>query len=121
MYSEQNDQKGIAMEPTRQITSQEPRAMKVRPLHDRILVERLDEEAKTKGGLFIPDTAKEKPMEGTVLAVGKGRVDEDGVLHPLDVQMGDRVLFGKYSGSEIQVEGNEHLIIREEDVLAVLE
>jgi len=95
--------------------------MKVRPLHDRILVKRIDEEAKTKGGLIIPDTAKEKPMEGKVLAVGKGRVDEDGTLHPLSVQEGDRVLFGKYSGSEIRVAGDEHLIIREDDVLAVLE
>jgi chaperonin GroES len=95
--------------------------MKVRPLHDRILVKRIDEEAKTKGGLIIPDTAKEKPMEGQVLAVGNGRVDEDGKLHPLDVHKGDRVLFGKYSGSEIRVAGDEHLIIREGDVLAVLE
>jgi len=95
--------------------------MKIRPLHDRILVKRIDEEAKTRGGLIIPDTAKEKPMEGKVLAVGKGRVDEDGKLHPLDVQKGDRVLFGKYSGSEIRVAGDEHLIIREDDVLAVLE
>jgi chaperonin GroES len=95
--------------------------MKVRPLHDRILVKRIDEEAKTKGGLFIPDTAKEKPMEGTVLAVGKGRIDEDGKVHPLDVQKGDRILFGKYSGSEIRVAGDEHLIVREDDVLAVLE
>jgi chaperonin GroES len=94
---------------------------KIRPLHDRILVKRIDEEAKTKGGLIIPDTAKEKPMEGKVLAVGKGRVDEDGKVHPLDVHAGDRVLFGKYSGSEIRVAGDEHLIIREEDVLAVLE
>ena len=94
---------------------------KIRPLHDRILVKRIDEEAKTKGGLIIPDTAKEKPMEGKVLAVGNGRVDEHGVVHPLDVQKGDRVLFGKYSGSEIRVAGDEHLIIREDDVLAVLE
>jgi len=94
---------------------------KIRPLHDRILVERIAEEAKTKGGLFIPDTAKEKPMEGKVLAVGKGRVDEDGKVHPLDVHKGDRVLFGKYSGSEIRVAGDENLIIREDDVLAVLE
>jgi chaperonin GroES len=93
----------------------------VRPLHDRILVKRIEQEAKTKGGLFIPDTAKEKPMEGKVLAVGKGRVDENGALHPLDVQKGDRVLFGKYSGSEIRVAGDDHLIIREDDVLAVLE
>jgi chaperonin GroES len=94
---------------------------KIRPLHDRILVKRIDEEAKTKGGLIIPDTAKEKPMEGQVLAVGKGRVDDNGKLHPLDVHKGDRVLFGKYSGSEIRVAGDEHLIIREDDVLAVLE
>jgi chaperonin GroES len=95
--------------------------MKVRPLHDRLLVKRIEEEDKTKGGLIIPDTAKEKPMEGKVIAVGKGKVDEDGTLHPLDVHKGDRVLFGKYSGSEIQLEGHEHLIIREDDVLAVLE
>ena len=94
---------------------------KIRPLHDRILVKRIDEEGKTKSGLIIPDTAKEKPMEGKVLAVGNGRVDEHGKLHALDVHEGDRVLFGKYSGSEIRVAGDEHLIIREDDVLAVLE
>jgi len=95
--------------------------MKVRPLHDRILVRRIEEGEKTKGGLIIPDTAKEKPMEAKVIAVGKGRVAEDGKLRPLDVHKGDRVLFGKYSGNEIQLEGDEHLIIREDDVLAVLE
>ncbi len=95
--------------------------MKVRPLHDRILVRRIEEGEKTKGGLIIPDTAKEKPMEAKVIAVGKGRVAEDGKLHPLDVHKGDRVLFGKYSGTEIEVGGDEHLIIREDDVLAVLE
>jgi chaperonin GroES len=95
--------------------------MKVRPLHDRLLVKRIEEDETTKGGLIIPDTAKEKPMEGKVIAVGKGKVDEDGKLHPLDVHKGDRVLFGKYSGTEIQFEGHEHLIIREDDVLAVLE
>ena len=95
--------------------------MKLRPLHDRILVRRIEEEEKTKGGLIIPDTAKEKPQEGKVIAVGKGRVAEDGKLRPLDVHKGDRVLFGKYSGTEIQLEGDEHLIIREDDVLAVLE
>jgi len=95
--------------------------MKLRPLHDRILVRRIEEEARTKGGLIIPDTAKEKPQEGKVIAVGKGRVDEDGKLRPLDVHKGDRVLFTKYSGNEIQVGGEEHLIIREDDVLAVLE
>jgi chaperonin GroES len=95
--------------------------MKVRPLHDRILVRRIEEEEKTKGGLIIPDTAKEKPQEGKVIAVGKGRVSEDGKLLPLDVHKGDRVLFTKYAGSEIEVGGDEHLIIREDDVLAVLE
>ena len=95
--------------------------MKLRPLHDRILVRRIEEEEKTKGGLIIPDTAKEKPQEGKVIAVGKGRVAEDGKLRPLDVHKGDRVLFTKYAGSEIQVGGDEHLIIREDDVLAVLE
>ena len=95
--------------------------MKVRPLHDRILVRRIEEEEKTKGGLIIPDTAKEKPMEGKVIAVGEGRVSEDGTLRPLDLHKGDRVLFSKYSGTEIQLEGDEHLIIREDDVLAVLE
>jgi chaperonin GroES len=95
--------------------------MKLRPLHDRILVRRIEEEKTTKGGLIIPDTAKEKPQEGKVIAVGKGRVAEDGKLRPLDVHKGDRVLFTKYAGSEIQVGGDEHLIIREDDVLAVLE
>ena len=95
--------------------------MKVRPLHDRILVRRIEEEEKTKGGLIIPDTAKEKPQEGKVIAVGKGRVTEDGKLLPLDVHKGDRVLFTKYAGSEIEVGGDEHLIIGEDDVLAVLE
>ena len=95
--------------------------MKLRPLHDRILVRRIEEEEKTKGGLIIPDTAKEKPMEGRVIAVGEGKVSEDGTLRPLDVHKGDRVLFSKYSGTEIQLEGDEHLIIGEDDVLAVLE
>ena len=95
--------------------------MKVRPLHHRLLVKRIEEEAKTKGGLIIPDTAKEKPMEGKIIAAGKGKVDEDGKLRPVDVHKGDRVLFSKYSGTEIQIEGDEHLIIREDDVLAVLE
>ena len=95
--------------------------MKMRPLHDRLLVKRIEGEEKTKGGLIIPDTAKEKPMEGKVIAAGKGKVEEDGKLRPLDVHKGDRVLFNKYSGTEIQLEGDEHLIIREDDVLAVLE
>ena len=95
--------------------------MKVTPLHDRILVRRIEGEEKTKGGLIIPDTAKEKPQEGKVVAVGKGKVNDDGELRPLDVHKGDRILFGKYSGTEIELEGEEHLIIREDDVLAVLE
>ena len=95
--------------------------MKVRPLHDRILVKRIEEEEKTKGGLIIPDTAKEKPRRARSSRWAKGKVDEDGKLRPLDVHKGDRVLFSKYSGTEIQLEGDEHLIIREDDVLAVLE
>ena len=95
--------------------------MKVKPLHDRLLVKRIERDDKTQGGLIIPDTAKEKPMEGKVIAVGKGKVDEDGDLRPLDVRKGNRVLFSKYSGTEIELEGEEHLIIREDDVLAVLE
>ena len=95
--------------------------MKIRPLHDRILVRRIEEEAKSKGGIIIPDTAKEKPQEGKVIAVGNGKVNDDGQLRPLDVHKGDRILFGKYSGTEIQLDGEENLIIREDDVLAVLE
>ena len=95
--------------------------MKFRPLHDRILVKRLESEAKTKGGIIIPDTAKEKPQEALVISVGPGKVNDEGKVTPLDVKKGDKVLFGKYSGSEITLDGDEHLIIREEDVLAVLE
>jgi chaperonin GroES len=95
--------------------------MKVRPLHDRILVKRIDQEAKSKGGIIIPDTAKEKPMEGRVIAVGGGKVNEEGKVTPLDVKKGDRILFSKYSGSEIKLDGEEHLIVREDDILAVLE
>ena len=95
--------------------------MKVRPLHDRILVKRLDQEAKSKGGIIIPDTAKEKPMEGRVIAVGGGKVNEEGKVTPLDVKKGDRILFSKYSGTEIKLDGEEHLIVREDDILAVLE
>jgi chaperonin GroES len=94
--------------------------MKVRPLHDRILIKRVAEEQKTAGGIIIPDTAKEKPQEGRVIAVGNGKVTDEGKLIPLEVSVGDRILFGKYSGSEITLDGEEHLIIREEDVLAVL-
>ncbi len=95
--------------------------MKIRPLQDRIIVKRVEEEAKSKGGIIIPDTAKEKPQEGKVIAVGKGKVSEDGKVHPLDVKKGDRVLFSKYSGTEVNIEGEEHLIIREDDVLGILE
>ena len=95
--------------------------MKIRPLHDRILVKRIDEEEKTSGGIIIPDTAKEKPQEGRVVAVGNGKVAEDGSVTPLDVKKGDKILFSKYSGSEVNLDGAEHLIMREDDVLAVLE
>ena len=95
--------------------------MKIRPLQDRIIVKRIDEEETTKGGIIIPDSAKEKPQEGKVIAVGKGKILEDGKLQKLDVKKGDRVLFGKYSGTEITIEGEEHLIIREDDVLGVCE
>ncbi len=95
--------------------------MKIRPLQDRIIVKRVDEEETTKGGIIIPDSAKEKPQEGKVIAVGKGKVSEDGKLQKLDVKKGDKVLFSKYSGTEINIEGTEHLIIREDDVLGVVE
>jgi len=95
--------------------------MKVRPLHDRILVKRVAEEKKSKGGIIIPDTAQEKPQEGRVVAVGNGKVLENGTTRALEVSKGDRVLFSKYSGSEVQLDGEEHLIIREDDVLAILE
>jgi len=96
--------------------------MNIRPLYDRIVVKRIEGEAeKTSGGLFIPESAKEKPQEGEVYAVGKGKRLEDGKVVALDVQKGDRILFGKYSGSEIKLDGEEHLILREEDILGVLE
>ena len=95
--------------------------MKIRPLQDHIMVKRIDEEETSKGGILIPDTAKEKPQQAKVIAVGKGNVNEDGKVQPLDVQKGDRVLIGKYSGTEVNIDGDEHLIIREHDVLAILE
>jgi len=95
--------------------------MKIRPLQDRVIVKRLEEEGKTKGGIIIPDTAKEKPQEGKVIAVGKGKVTEEGKVIPLDVKVGDRILFGKYSGTEIKIEGEEHLIMKEEDILGIIE
>jgi len=95
--------------------------MKIRPLQDRLIVKRIAEEERTKGGLIIPDTAKEKPQEGQVIAVGKGKANEDGKVTPLDVKAGDRVLFGKYAGTEIKIDGEEHLIMREDDILGVVE
>jgi chaperonin GroES len=95
--------------------------VKIRPLQDRIIVKRIEEEEKSKGGIIIPDTAKEKPQEGKVVAVGKGKINEDGKITPVDVKVNDRVLFGKYSGTEINIDGQEHLIMREEDILGVIE
>jgi chaperonin GroES len=95
--------------------------MRIRPLGDRVLVKRIKEEDKTKGGIIIPDTAKEKPQEGRVVAVGKGKVTETGHLLVPDVKVGDRILFGKYSGSEVQLDAEEHLIMREDDIMGVLE
>jgi chaperonin GroES len=90
-------------------------------LQDRVIVQRIEEEEKTKGGLIIPDTAKEKPQEGKIIAVGKGKLNEDGKITPLDVKVNDRVLFGKYAGTEINIDGEEHLIMREEDILGIIE
>lgn len=95
--------------------------LKIRPLHDRLIVKRVEEEQKTKGGIIIPDSAKEKPQEGEVLAVGNGKVLNDGQKVPLDVKIGDRVLFSKYAGNEIKVEGEEYLILKEDDIQAVVE
>ena len=95
--------------------------MKIRPLHDRILVKREEEKDAKKGRIIIPDTAKEKPQEGKVIAVGNGKVNDDGKKLPLDVKAGDRILFGKYSGSEVKIDGDEYLILREEDVLGILD
>ncbi|MDK2848038.1 MAG: chaperonin GroES [Desulfuromonadales bacterium] len=95
--------------------------MNVRPLRDRIIVERVEEETKTAGGLIIPDTAKEKPQQGRVIAVGKGKVTEDGKVLGMDVKVGDRVLFGKYAGTEIKIAGKEYLMMREDDILGVVE
>jgi chaperonin GroES len=95
--------------------------MKVRPLHDRVIVERIEESEQRVGGIIIPDTAKEKPQQGKIIAAGKGRVEKDGKVTPLDVKAGDTVLFGKYAGQEIKIDGNEYLIMREEEVLGVIE
>jgi chaperonin GroES len=95
--------------------------MKVRPLHGRLILKRLEEEEKTKGGIIIPDTAKEKPIEGRVIAVGTGKVKEDGTKIPMEVKKGDRVLFTKYAGTEVKIDGEEHLMMKEDDVLAIME
>ena len=94
--------------------------MKMRPLHDRVIVKRIDEEETTSGGIIIPDTAKEKPQQGKVIAVGQGRLLASGKINPMAVKKGDRVLFGKYSGTDIKIDGEEHLIMREDDILAVM-
>jgi len=95
--------------------------MKIRPLHDRVIVKRLEEERTSPGGIVIPDTAAEKPVQGKIVAVGKGKILEDGQVRPLDVKVGDKILFGKYSGTEVRVEGEELVVMREEDVMAVIE
>ena len=96
--------------------------MKIRPLQDRVIVKRLDDEDETtKGGIIIPDTAKEKPQRGKIIAVGKGKLGEDGKVLPVDVKVGDHILFGKYAGSEVKMDGEEHLIMREDDILGVIE
>ena len=95
--------------------------MKIRPLHDRIFIKRLDEEEKSAGGIIIPGTAKEKPMQGKVIAVGKGKILENGKVLPPDVRKGDKVLFGKYAGNEVKIDGEEHLLMRENDILAVVQ
>jgi len=95
--------------------------MKIRPLHDRVLVKRLEEEAKSKGGIIIPDTAKEKPIEGKIIAVGDGKVLDDGKKVPLNVKVGDRVIFSKYAGTEIKIDGEEYTIMREDDILGILD
>lgn len=95
--------------------------MSLRPLSDRILVERVEEDEKTKGGIIIPDTAKEKPAEGKIVATGNGRIGEDGKLLPMDVKVGDRILFSKYGGTDVKIDGNDYLILRQDDVLGVIE
>src|SRR3954470_23228835 len=106
---------------SRALRHERVRRMAIRPLQDRILIKRIQEEEKTKGGIIIPDTAKEKPMEGKVVAVGNGAVLKDGTIRKLEVKKGDTVLFAKYSGSDIKIEGEDHLILREEDILAIIE
>ena len=95
--------------------------MKIRPLHDRIIVKRIEEEEKTKGGIIIPDSAKEKPLEGEVVAIGSGKIREDGSKQPMDVKVGDKILFAKYGGTDIKIDGEEHLIMREDDIMGIVE
>ena len=95
--------------------------MKIKPLHDRVLVKRIEKDNKTKSGIIIPDTAKEKPQEGEVIAVGAGRRDDDGKVHPLDVKKGDKVLFGMYSGTEVKIDDQEYIILREDEILGIIE
>jgi chaperonin GroES len=94
--------------------------MKIKPLHDRVIVKRVEEEETTKGGIIIPDTAKEKPVEGKVIAVGDGKITDDGKRQPLEVKKGDKILFGKYAGTDINIDGEEHLIMREDDIIAIV-
>ena len=94
--------------------------MKIKPLHDRVIVKRVEEEETTKGGIIIPDTAKEKPVEGKVVAVGDGKITDDGKKQPLEVKKGDKILFGKYAGTDINIDGEEHLIMREDDIIAIV-
>jgi chaperonin GroES len=96
-------------------------SLKIRPLHDRVVVKRTEEEKKSPGGIVIPDTATEKPIQGKVMAVGKGKILENGQVKPLDVKVGDTILFGKYSGTEVKLDGEEYLVMREEDILAIIE
>jgi len=103
------------------MTNERTQTMKIRPLQDRVMIKRVKEEEKTKGGIIIPDTAKEKPVEATVVAVGNGKVLEDGSVRKLDVKRGDTVLIGKYGGSEVKVDGEEHVIVREDEILCVIE
>ena len=95
--------------------------MKIRPLHDRVIIKRLEEERTSPGGIVIPDSAAEKPVQGKIMAVGKGKILEDGTVRPLDVKVGDRILFGKYSGTEVKVDGDELVVMREEDVIGIFE
>src|ERR1700744_1656320 len=105
----------------RQIASQGAISMKIRPLHDRVIVKRLEEERTSPGGIVIPDSAAEKPVQGKIMAVGKGKILEDGTVRPLDVKVGDKILFGKYSGTEVKIDGDELVVMREDDLMAVFE